>query len=156
MKKKSILFLFLIAFGFGLEAQDFKKIQRIEMETLEDYQQRNEEALECAEYILSNPIKESKEQLICLQFIMLWMEGTEIMFVIDVAKIYGYTEKNKGLLGIYLASLVKAALLDEEVAKDSDKIQLAAEELYLDYCENKKNKVKKNKALKKALKERKE
>ncbi len=148
------LALFFLIVGWGLEAQDFKKIKRIEMQTLEEYKDREEEALQCAEYILSNPIDESQEQLICLQFVMKWMEGTHIKFVVDMANMPGYSEKNSALLGIHLAALTKAALVDEEVANDPDRIQAEAKELYLDYCANKKNKVKMNKELKKEIKAR--
>ncbi|UTW65459.1 hypothetical protein KFE94_12455 [bacterium SCSIO 12643] len=133
-----------------INAQDFKELPTISMETKEDFKENESVALECAQFILSHaPEYQQRNRLLAIQFILRWMEGTEITFELgeDFLK---YAGKDTDRTAVYLAAMTTAALADTESAT-TDQINKQTSILFLDYC-YKFSSLKRNKAIKKELK----
>lgn len=156
MKKLTVVLSLLLAF-LTLPAQDFSKLDEIGLIESEDYKSNESRVLECADYILSQPYKASElNKLNCIQFIIKWMEGTpDYMFNIGTDFI-DFCGDDTELSTIYMASLAKAAIDKGFEDKSKEGLNINAREIFLDYCTVTQNKVKKNKTIKKALKERSE
>jgi hypothetical protein len=153
MKKASLIFLFVFSALFNY-AQDFKYLPGINMEKLEDYEEYESTALKCANYLLDNEVDaEEQNRALAVEFMMRWMTGTDIKFELgdDFVK---YGDKDTDRMAVYLAALVKVALEDPEQDLKPAEINELGAEVFLDYCAENKS-IKKNKAIKKELKNRK-
>ncbi len=151
----TILFLFAFFLIVNVaNAQNFIGLQDVEMEELEDYEAREGLVLDCADFLLEQPFDEfERDRARCAAFLIRWMEGTDIKFVLgdDFVKLSDGSEES---LPVYLAALVKAALSDEKTAEDSDRINEEARELFLDYCADESHNLKPNRYTRKLLKQR--
>jgi hypothetical protein len=153
--KKPAFIISLLFVSLSLIAQDFSKLSEIELIKAEDYKPNEPLVLECADYILSQPYKTNElNKLTCVQFIMRWMEGTPDFTFNIGSDFVDFCVKDTELGSVYMASMAKAATDKGFEDKSSEGITSSARELFLDYCSVPENNVKKNKAIKKALKER--
>ena len=153
---KKFIFLFVLAgLQVGVFAQDFSKLADIQLVKPGDYKSAEIQVGKCADYILGQALDANElNKLQCLQFIMRWMEGTpDYTFAID-SDFVNFCGKDVSLSGVYMAALSSAAVSEKFTDKSPEKLTANARELFLDYCANPANKVKQNKAVKTALKER--
>ncbi|WP_417601136.1 hypothetical protein [Owenweeksia hongkongensis] len=154
--KKTIGVLMLVLIAFTGYSQDFEALPDMEFETKEDYKNHEAEVQECANYILNqNVVDNELNRLTCTAFMMDWMEGTPDYTFSIGSEFMDYCKGQIALQNVYMASLVKVAL-DGEPGADPQQISDNAREIFLDYCADENNKVKKNRAIKKALKAREE
>lgn len=147
---KIIFSLLFVLSSLCIHAQDFKELPTISMETKEDFKENESVALECAKFLLSHaPEHQEGNRLLAIQFILRWMEGTEITFELgdDFLK---YAGKDNDRTAVYLAAMTSVALSDTENTT-TDRINKQAAILFLDYC-YKFSSLKRNKAIKKELK----
>lgn len=152
MKKILSLFLFLFVYT-NLIAQDFNKIENTQFLAIEDYKKAEPDVSKAANFLYSTPNKpETRNRAIALTFIIKWMEGTDAYtFNIDEDAL-NVTKGSKDLLGMYFAGLSKV-VLDHQGIKLSDKeMHEKTAEILAQYCADKNNKLKPNKALKKIYK----
>ena len=152
MKRIFTSFLALSCFAAPAFSQEAPTAQ-----TAEDYRKMEPKILEDANYILSTPKDDSNtKRSECFQEILLWMSNTaDFTFEID-EPITRAAEKDNTLLGVYLAAISKYALEHRDEAKDGKGLRLSAYTLFLEYCANDSNGVKKNKELKKMQEAKKE
>lgn len=153
MEIKIPLPLFLIlccGMAFGQNPEEW---QSIEFETAEDYKANEDKVLECAHFVLSmpaeagNPARQSAMGLLAK-----WVTGTpDHTFIIDesLAKLMN---KNDAILSLYMASVTRYVLENEDNASDQDEVKLHAFDYLLTYCEEPGNKVPMTRELKKAIK----
>lgn len=133
-----------------VNAQDFQELPTVSMETKEDFEENESLVMECSKFILSHaPEYQERNRLLAIQFILRWMEGTEITFELgeDFIK---YAGKDTDRTAVYLASMVTSALTGAEDTS-TDQINKQASILFLGYC-YKFSSLKRNKAIKKELK----
>lgn len=88
-------------------SQSLKEIKDYKFENGEDYQSAEKLVLECAEFILSNPVNSDPEKRIIFgQFILKWMEGCKYTFELgkDFVK---YSKGDVNKTGVYLSAMAK-------------------------------------------------
>lgn len=132
--KPTILTLLLFLAGTAI-SQDFSKYNKeIELEDEQDYYDSEPEALECAEYIMSNPpsLENSKIRQ-ASKFMIDWMSGSPYSFELWSWGV-SLAKKETALLGNYMASLLIVGLKDELF--ESEEAQLGAAKLMYDYVKN--------------------
>jgi len=151
--KKNFLLLCLTLVSISLFSQDFSSLSNIELIKAEDYKPNESVVEECADYILSQPYKVNEQnKLYCIQFIIKWMEGTPDYSFSIGTDFVELCKDDTELSTVYLASLAKSGVDKNFEDKSSEALSSNAKELFLAYCAEPENKVKKNKAIKKALK----
>ncbi|MOA00187.1 hypothetical protein D3C78_1195370 [compost metagenome] len=90
-------------------------------------------------------------RLVAAKAIINWISGTpDYKFEID-ASIAKLSEKDNMVLALYMAALTKYVLENPSNAKDAALVKLNSYKILLNYCENKDNKVKQSKELKKLI-----
>ena len=153
--KRHWVFLFALLLSFSGFSQDFSNLESIKMKSKKDYGKNESKVLECATYLLSNPVKENElSRINATKFIMRWMEGTKDYSFALGREFMELTGGESDLLNIYFASLVKVALESDAETIDPAKINEQGKEAYLDYCAEPENGVKPPSAVKKLLKKR--
>lgn len=153
--KTPLVFVFLLFVNSLLFGQVFTNLDKVELKGPSDYSENEALVLECADYMLYSPVKENEtNKLYAIQFIMRWMEGTPDHSFTIGPDFLELTEGKAELSGLYLASLVKASIDHSSKELFQDELNEIAKELFLDYCADPKNKVRKTKELKKIIKER--
>ncbi|MEM9822540.1 MAG: hypothetical protein AAF985_15775 [Bacteroidota bacterium] len=144
-------FLFL---SLPLYSQSFESIVQAEFKSEEDYQKQEPSVLFCANYMLDHPlIEEDIKRQASIQFILLWMEGTPDHTFSLGEEFMTLTNNDINLTGMYLAALAKTAIEGKGNLND-EQLKSKSQDLFIDYCANKENKVKKHKAIKKLIKEK--
>lgn len=116
--KKYFLILFVFASISSFSQTDYSKVV---MEKDADYKPAEKYALEASNFVLSSPLNANeKERAAATAFLLKWMEGTpDYTYAIESPIISKLESENKGLNGVYLASLSKASLegkVEEPVA----------------------------------------
>ena len=153
MKLTTTFLALILTIGISViaSAQDFNALQKVELKAKEDYKPFEPKALECSNYLLSTPNDDNMNRLIAAKAIINWMSGTpDYTFDIDdsIAKL---SEKDNMILVLYMAALTKYVLENPSNAKDAKLVKLNSYKILLNYCENKDNKVKQSKELKKLI-----
>ena len=151
---KKLIFTILILLAFSLSyAQDFSKIYGYKFNSAENYTEKEEDVLKCANYLFSNPSDyEVKNRLIATQFILKWMEGTsDYTFEIGTEAIE-LTDENEDLFGLYLVAMTKVVLESKEKNLSGERVYSEAGKILADYCSDSKNKMKPSKKIKKIIK----
>lgn len=152
MKKIVFLSVFLFVASLG-NAQDFDKISKTQLKTLEDYKKAEPEVLKAADFLFRTPSKpETQNRAIAFQFILLWMEGTDAYTFSIGEPAMTVTKGNQDLLGMYFAGLTKTALESPNKKLSDNELHDKTTELLAKYCAEKSNKLKPNRALKKVIK----
>ncbi len=153
--KRLFLVILLLVTSLSIQAQDFSKISKIRFISKSDYKKYEPQAKACAAYILSKPIdKNDANRYKAISFSLVWMEGTpDYQFTIEEEQMQ-LTKNSQELLGVYFAALTSAALDNKYQDKSTEGLSKHARDIFLDYCSASSNKVKNNKYIKKALKER--
>jgi hypothetical protein len=145
--KKLFLLILLTLSAVTISAQKFSNLKSISLEDSLECKQAEPKVLECANYLLSRPLVEDLNSLTAIQFIMRWMEETsDYTFSIDKTTM-DMVKSDQMLFGMYLACQAKAAITAGNRNFKSDGIIL-----FLEYCENSKNKVKASSTIKKLIK----
>ena len=150
---KTILGIFLITitsqFAFS---QDFSKYDNHAFTKKEDYKSFEPVIVEMSNYILSHKVEDgSANQKIALKVLIIWMSGTpDYQFSIDES-FSPFMDKNKDLVGIFMASLANFALKHADQTSNAKQFKKGAYETFLDYCAKEEFGVKKFKELNKAL-----
>lgn len=148
---KNILLALFMVFGLSLYAQNNINYADVKLETEDDFKAAEPLVIGAADYVLSNPITgENVDYNYAIQFVLAWMGGTpDYTFSLDsMDKLGG----DVFLSSVYIASLAKYTLEHKSEATDDKLLRNGAWKLFLDYCNNPVNKVKKNKHLNKLLK----
>ncbi|MEN8228314.1 MAG: hypothetical protein ABFS38_09190 [Bacteroidota bacterium] len=154
MKTSLFVLCFLFA-SISLSAQDYSNLSQIELKKAEDYSLQESKVEESTDFILSQPYKINQQnKLYCIQYILKWMEGTPDHTFNIGEDFVNFCGNDTELSTVYLASLAKSAVDEGVMDKSSEGLSSNAKGVFLDYCEKPENKVKKNRAIKKALKER--
>jgi len=155
MKIKSLIIsLLVLGLVNSLFAQDYSKLDKTVLKEKTDYVENENLVIECSNYLLNSPLDDLKNDLNhvkALLFIMRWMEGTpDYMFDIDdtVGKA---TKSNPSLLGVYLASMSKYVLENKDKSGDAKEVKYNSFLIFIKYCEDPKNNVRKNKEIKKLI-----
>ncbi|TBN03343.1 hypothetical protein EYD45_10070 [Hyunsoonleella flava] len=155
--KKSLLLIAIVTFCNISTGQNFSELSNYEFKTVESYKTEQAKVLSCANYLFNNPTnKDELNRLTSIQYIMKWMEGTpDYTFEIG-SKAIELTKGNTDLLGLYFAAMSKVVLENEGDKLSSEDIYNQAEQILVDYCSKKENKVKPSKKIKKIIKSKKE
>ncbi|MCP4522085.1 MAG: hypothetical protein GY827_10410 [Cytophagales bacterium] len=157
MKKVALGLLLIFGFlSFAKKGYDYRKLNKKRFACSADYKQHEELVLKCADFILSTPISQDEHRECATKFLMKWANGTpDYRFEIDKTFVDLTKGKNSAELApLYFACLIKTVLTHDNISKEEMKEK--ALNTYLDYCGNRKNRVKKNKTVKQLLKQRKE
>lgn len=145
-----ILFLALI----GMSATSFAQISSPKTPDLvkeEDFKKAEKEVLECANYLLSNPVnKETDKRLDYFKFLFKWMEGTPYHTFSIGEEAMDITEGKSEHMILYFTAMTKVVLENETEEMDNDQVQQKALEFLLAYCNEPDNKLKPTKKMKKA------
>ncbi|MDP2175560.1 MAG: hypothetical protein Q8K70_06570 [Bacteroidota bacterium] len=153
--KNIILVFFLLAFTSNGISQNYQHLDKIILKDSIDYVENEERVLECSNFILGSSvdvIESSIKHLNALKFIIRWMEGTpNYLFNLDKSMMDA-TNSNSTLLSVLFAALTKTAIENKDVTKDSKTINYKSIITFINYCENKNNKVKQTKYIKKLIK----
>lgn len=155
MKHLLLPVLFMLC-SMGLSAQSFEELKEIELASAEDYKQAEGHVKAASNYMLSQPITDENRQqrLYAINFIMRWMEGTPD-YKFNLGKNFSdYCGNNIDLSSLYLSAMAKTAVENPVLAKNEEEIITRAEAVFLNYCAQKENKAPRNRAIKKALKNR--
>lgn len=145
----SIFFIFLTTISFSQQLPDFSNIT---LDKVEDYKVAEPKVLNVANFVLNTPINQQNlDYLNSIGLIIKWMGGTpDYTFNLD-ENVIKYTSSNNDLLGVYMAALTKNVLEDETLVGNDKKLTIAAMTTFANYCEDKDNKVKLNRKLKKLI-----
>ncbi len=150
--KKSALLLLLLVLTLGAFSQDYSKLKDVTFSSPADYKNGEAKVEECARYILNQSYKENElNKMYCIQFIMKWMEGTPDYTFALGSDFADFCKNDTELGSVYMASLSIAAVDKNSDSKSADELTLKAREIFIDYCADPAHKVKKNKAIKKAI-----
>lgn len=140
MKMKAVFLSLLLVGCLGVaNAQDYSKLDNIQMKAKADFGKNEGLELECSNYLLGSPISQVAEDanhMKALQFVIRWMEGTsDYSFSIDES-IGKLIEENQTILNIYMACMTKFVLENKDKAKDDAAVKYGAFQLLASYCEN--------------------
>ncbi len=151
MKKQIITIVLLALTAISLKAQDHTNLPALKFEKAEDFSALESKVLESATYLFDHPVTDKQENRSTASAnVLVWMIGTPD-YTFELGE--DFTDFSKGpdyLGGLYMASLVKAAL--ENNALTPSAINERGRYIFLMYCKDPKNNVKQNKSIKKALK----
>ena len=136
--KKYFLILFVLASISSFAQTDYSKVV---MAKDADYKPAEKYALEASNFVLSTPLNaEDKQRASATAFLLKWMEGTpDYTYAIESPIITKLESENKGLLGVYLASLTKASL--EGKVEEPEVAMVSGIKAVLAYAEKPENKV---------------
>jgi hypothetical protein len=131
-------------------AQDYSNLKTIQLN--DSIQCKNAEGivLECANHLLSIPYVEDLKSINASQFILEWMGKTPDYTFSFEDNIYKSIKSDLILSSRYLASQSKVAITEKPKVFDID-FQLNYFNVFLEYCENTKYKVKLNSKIKKLI-----
>jgi hypothetical protein len=151
--KNAIIVVIILFFTINVQAQTFDYLANIKFNSPEDYVLAENTVKKCSDFILTTPADPYNiDRADAMRFILRWMDGTpDYSFDLDEHAM-GLTQNDAELMTVYFSSLVKAALENKD--KNNDERTAIAVDHFLDYCANSDNKVRKNKEIKKLLKER--
>jgi hypothetical protein len=134
-------------------SQDFHKISKAEFASLEDYKKAEPDVLKVANFLFNTPNKpETYNRAVAFAYILKWMEGTDAYTFSIGEEAMKVTKGNQDLLGMYFAGLTKTALDHPEKKLSDTEMHEKTTQLLAQYCADKSNKLKPNKALKKEIK----
>ena len=135
--------------------RDFSLLSSIQFNCRADYSNAEKKVLECANYLISNPLdRKNLNRGYAESFLALWISGTpDFSFNIDktACKI---VKCNLSLLSIYLAFAVKYMLENRDKVNDENDIYKYVFSMVIGYCNNPQNKVELNDSLKELLNEK--
>jgi hypothetical protein len=156
MKTKTLSIILLIfCFYFTINAQDYTKLEKIQLKDKSDYEKNESLVLECSNYILNSQFDVLDKDLNHTQsqlFIIKWMGGTpDYSFDID-ERIGKATRSSSSLLGVYLAASVKYVLENKSKVSDKNEVKFNSILVFLNYCEDVSKNAKLNTELKKMIK----
>ncbi|SMO68990.1 hypothetical protein [Solitalea koreensis] len=155
MKSKfALLLTFLLSSVFCLTSfgQDFTALKNRTLTHSSEFKSIEPEILECANYILSTPQDDSNEnRQIAIEVLVKWMGGTpDYKFHIDES-IGELLQSDPDILSLYLPAMAKYALENPSRAANQNAMKLNTLKLLLNYSENKANRIKQTKELKKLI-----
>ena len=150
--KSIFLSLILLVLTATVSAQEFRGLSDLPMKAAEDYKMAEPTVRECIKYLLSHAPDESDVSAYNAEmFITKWMNGTPTYwFYIDVDAVK-HSQKSARLQGSCIASMIKAALDNPNLAKDAKALKLIAYKTFAEYCADPKYKVKQTGATKKLI-----
>jgi len=133
-------------------SQDFSKYDNQAFTKKEDFKSFEPVILEMSDYILSHKVDDgSANQKIALKVLTIWMSGTpDYQFAIDES-FSPFMDKNKDLVGVFMASLANFALKHPDQTSNAKQFKKGSYETFLDYCAKEEFGIKKFKELNKAL-----
>ena len=136
--KKYFLILFVFTTISSFAQTDYSKVV---MAKDADYKPAEKYALEASNFVLSSPLSTNeKERAAATAFLLKWMEGTpDYTYAIESPIITKLESENKGLTGVYLASLTKASL--EGKVEEPEVAMVSGIKAVLAYSEKPANKV---------------
>ncbi len=149
MKKIYTLISLLIISVSSLSAQNYFGLEDVDLSDAESCRKAEPKVIEVSEYLLSTPCVENVKALTATAFIIDWMDKTEDYTFTLGDGLFDIITSDISLTGRYFAALAKTAIEMEE--ENADKLLLDATTLFLEYCENPKNKVKVKRKLKKYI-----
>ena len=146
--KKYFLILFVFASISSFAQTDYSKVT---MAKDADYKPAEKYALEASNYLLSSPLNANEKQRAAAEaFIRKWMEGTpDYTYIIDSPVITKLDSENKGLMGVYFASLTKASL--EGKVEEPEVAMISGIKAVLAYAQKPENKVAPSETLSKLI-----
>ncbi|UZR97841.1 hypothetical protein [Chondrinema litorale] len=154
MKKLLILFTFVLL-SFSGFCQDYTSLNTYAFESDDDYRQAELKIMECANYLLINPMDlEPRNRYSAIQFIVKWMGGTPHYSFAIQPEAMEITKDRPDLFSMYMACISKAALENSETTLTEKEMHEKAVDYLIDYCANEENKLKTSKGLRKIIKAR--
>jgi hypothetical protein len=134
-------------------AQDYSRLEKIELNGKEACTENEKLVTQCSDYILKSPInlvEKDDNRIKAVKFILRWMEATpDYSFSLDETMDKA-TSSNPSLLGVLLASMAKYAI--ENKNNDMDDIKYNSFITFIKYLEEPNNKVKLDDDLKDLIK----
>lgn len=123
----------------------------------EDCQKAENQVLECANYLINNPIEiENANQNSAVKFLVGWMTVTpDYKFGLNPTVMEAIKD-NTSLTGIYMACMCKYAIDNKNQPKDDYKLEMNSIKMFLDYCGNPSNNVTLSEKLNELIKANKE
>ena len=148
------ILLFMLVFP-GIMAQDYSKLDKIDMKTQADYKKNESLVLECANYILDSridDINDDPNRQSAMEFIQRWMDGTpDYMFNIDES-IGPLLNANPSLLYVYLAAMSKYVLEHKQNADNDNEVKYNSFLIIINYCEDSGHRVRMDQELRNLIK----
>ena len=153
--KKHLILLVAVLFANVAVAQDFSNLENATFNSPEDFKNAESTVLECANYLLSNPIdKDPVNRINSFQYLFKWMEGTpDHTFSVD-AEIMKITNDDPDLLTMYFVGMAKAVLSESGNELTGNDISDQAILYMIEYCSNEQNNLKPSKKMKKIAKQK--
>lgn len=135
-----LLGLFVILFFSQSYSQELRRLGNIDLNSPEDFLKAEKDVIDASDYLLDNPLSDDLNRSYAVDFILLWLEGTEKKIEIgeEGAKL---SKKQKDLLGIYMAALIKSLLEKPEMENNQKQLKKSALEIVAEYCIEEDNKV---------------
>jgi len=147
--KRLLLSAFLLITVFVLNAQDGNKYADVKLESVDDFRMAEPLVLDAANFILSTSTDDNMERVYAVQLILSWMEDYPD-FKFDTTHVLELDDNIQAKMA-YLAAMAKYYIDNKNNLPDSDTFRLNSCKLFLEYCENPKNKVFMNSSLKKMM-----
>ncbi len=148
---KKVLLLPLLFYSNILFCQDTVDYAKIKLTEPSDYKFAESSVLYAANFLLTRPFSSKDLQPFkASKFIFNWISGTPY-YTFPFGNVDKVTNGNDDLYTIYLACIAKFRIENEDVAMDINFIQLNSVKILIEYCNNKNNKVKLTKHLKKLI-----
>ena len=148
-----ILFsIFTLFIGIQCLAQDFTQLDPDTLMHEVDLKNAEPTVLECADYLLSNPIDQDEiNRLSAFLYLFKWMEATPEYTFSYSDEAMEFTKDSEDLITMYFVCLAKAAL-EESTQLSIDEMNQRATSMIIAYCGNEDNHLKPSKKLKKLMK----
>ena len=154
MKKLLILFTFL-SLSFSGFCQDYSTLITYAFETEEDYKKAELKIMECANYLLINPMDlDPRNRYSAVQFIVKWMGGTPDYNFSMEPEAMEITKNRPDLFSMYMACITKAAIKNNEKSLSQAELHTKAVNYLIDYCSVDDNNLSTSKGLRKIIKQR--
>ncbi|MCP4521346.1 MAG: hypothetical protein GY827_06605 [Cytophagales bacterium] len=154
---KKFIFVIALVCSFNLLfGQNFSRMAKYEFKTAKNYQEETRNVRKAVNYLFKNPRNvEEEKRKIAIQFVTKWMIGTpDYSFMID-EKAVELTKGKKYLFSLFMMAMVKAALDNDNKTAHQQETFEHAKYILVNYCADKNNKAKPNKAIKKIIKQQK-
>lgn len=153
MKKCTLLFIFFLFISQSF-AQEFEVPEDYELKTEEDYEAYEDEALDCANWLLDTPLNEElKMRTKANKFLLKYVEGSPKITIIINPKIINFLDSSPYLLMIYMAGWVKFSF-ETEKFDDVFENSFAAINSTIDVYQRDRNYISKDKHMEKYVKMR--
>ena len=151
---KKIIFLITVSlFSINSFGQDYSQLKNVKLENAEDYKKAELKVLECANYLLANPVdKDELNRLNSFQFLFKWMEGTSDYTFSIGSEAMDLTKGKTELLTMYFTSMTKTVLENADAELTDEEIQKQSIIYLNEYCLNPANNLKATKKMKKMMK----